>query len=718
MEVEAKFVVPSRRTFLRLAALRSLAGYTLANSRSVQVHDQYFDTPDGRLYAAGYFCRLRREPDKVIATLKGLGDATGAVHQREEQEVELPEWLPDPDAWPAGSPRDLAVRLTGDHPLQPLFELNQSRSRWDVMDDERHVAEWSLDTVTVPLGERPAHYYELEVELKDAGTEDDLRPLAAELSERWHLPPQTHSKFQRAREMYLAYRQACEARLSPAERSAITTHAASGIAALARRATTVLAWADGLPSREIAARAGLSRQRALYWLRSFRARRLAIFRDELADATTPEMGSGSDSSAEAATSPVHAPPGDADQPAPPVSEPLHVKRKKGRKAAKRSARAAAKASEVESPPAQASVPAPSGAQGDVAIAADEAAEAATVSQPAGERNVSGAPDEGAGQPAGKKPEPPKVAPDEPMSEAGRKILYTHFCRMLENEEGTRQGDDSEALHDMRVATRRMRAAFQLFEPYFAPKALDPFGKSLKLTGRALGAVRDLDVLIAKAEAFGQKEAGTAGSQPLAPLLSAWRARREAAREELLAYLDEKKYARFKERFEKFLATPGAGALPEPPGQPTPYRVRHVVAGLLFNRYEAVRAYESSLPAAPLTTYHALRIECKRFRYALEFFRDILGTEAGGVIKQVTGMQDLLGDLHDAVVSEGMVAEFLHDQAASRINDAQPEVLDGVAHYLTAQWTIQRDLLARFPARWAELIGPDFRRNLSLAVAVL
>ena len=82
------------------------------------------------------------------------------------------------------------------------------------------------------------------------------------------------------------------------------------------------------------------------------------------------------------------------------------------------------------------------------------------------------------------------------------------------------------------------------------------------------------------------------------------------------------------------------------------------------------------------------------------------------------MQDLLGDLHDAVVAEGMVAEFLHDQAASRIDDFQPEMLDGVARYLTAQWTIQRDLLARFPARWAELIGLDFRRNLGLAVAVL
>jgi CHAD domain-containing protein len=711
MEVEAKFAVPDRKTFLRLSALRRLAGYALAQTHSVEVHDQYLDTVDGRLYAAGYSCRLRREPDKVIATLKGLGAAAGAIHQRDEQEVQLAEWAPDPAAWPAGPARDLALHLTGGSSLQPLFELNQLRARAEVMDGERHVAEWSLDAVTVPVGDRPAHYYELEVELKDAGSEDDLQALVGELTDRWRLSPQTRSKFQRAYEIYLAFRQTLQARLSPAERKAIASHAAGETAALARRAATVLGWAEGLPSREIAARAGLSRQRVLYWLRSFRARRLAIFNEELATAAS-RAGAGEEVPTEKAA-PAAAPAlsSDVDPVAHAARTVPHVKRTKGRKAAARAAKAAA-------------------AQVAAALAPDDKAEAesevegVTLTWPEAllaEAGLSPKPTaESEGEPTEKKVEAPKISADEPMSEAGRKILYTHFCRMFENEEGTRLGEDPEALHDMRVATRRMRAAFQLFAPYFTPEALALFGKNLKLTGRALGAVRDLDVLMAKAEAFqaGEGESSGAGPQPLAPLLSAWRQRRETAREELLVYLDEKKYAKFKARFEEFLTSAGAGALPLPPGQPTPYRVRHLVAGLLVNRYEGVRAYESSLPAAPLTTYHALRIESKRFRYALEFFRDVLGPEVGGVIKQVTVMQDLLGDLHDAVVSEGMVAEFLHDQAARRISDAQPEVLDGVARYLTAQWTIQRDLLARFPARWAELIGPEFRRNLSLAVAVL
>jgi len=53
--------------------------------------------------------------------------------------------------------------------------------------------------------------------------------------------------------------------------------------------------------------------------------------------------------------------------------------------------------------------------------------------------------------------PPKQAVAIAMSEAGRKVLRTHFARMLANEAGTRLGEDIEELHDMRVATRRLRA---------------------------------------------------------------------------------------------------------------------------------------------------------------------------------------------------------------------------------------------------------------------
>ncbi len=335
-------------------------------------------------------------------------------------------------------------------------------------------------------------------------------------------------------------------------------------------------------------------------------------------------------------------------------------------------------------------------------------------------------------PAPETPAVPPMQPDEAMSEAGRKAMYTHFLKMLANEAGTRLGEDIEALHDMRVSTRRMRAAYRIFADYFSEKAIAPFNKGLRRTGAMLGAVRDLDVLLEKAQAWEiapaegptaappspASEGGLQRNGSLEPLLADWRTRREVARRQMLEYLDSAAYRRFVADFQAFLTSPGAGALPIEPGTPVPYQVRHVVPRLIFTRYEAVRAYEPIMDRAPLTTYHALRIDFKRFRYELEFFRDVLGPETPNLIKTTVSMQDLLGALQDAYVAEGLIGEFLAAQKAKRKKRYEGGALAGVEAYLAAQHGVQAELVTGFPAPWAEIIGPDFRRALALAVAEL
>jgi CHAD domain-containing protein/DNA-directed RNA polymerase specialized sigma24 family protein len=334
-------------------------------------------------------------------------------------------------------------------------------------------------------------------------------------------------------------------------------------------------------------------------------------------------------------------------------------------------------------------------------------------------------------PTSETPAVPPMLPDEAMSEAGRKAMYTHFLKMLANEPGTRLGEDIEFLHDMRVSTRRMRAAYRIFADYYDPKVLAPFNKGLRRTGAMLGAVRDLDVLLEKAQAWEagvgaeQAEASAliaAGGSPvrrsLEPLLADWRTRREVARRQMLEYLDSPAYRRLVADFQAFLTTPGAGALPVEAGAPTPYQVRHVAPRLIFIRYEPVRAYEPIIAGAPLTTYHALRIDFKRLRYELEFFREVLGPETPGLIKTTVAMQDLLGALQDAYVAEGLLGEFLAAQKAKRKKRYAGGDLADVEAYLAAQRAAQQTLVQEFPALWAEIVGPDFRRALALAVAAL
>ena len=57
---------------------------------------------------------------------------------------------------------------------------------------------------------------------------------------------------------------------------------------------------------------------------------------------------------------------------------------------------------------------------------------------------------------------PGVLASDNVAEAGRKVLRFHLARMIAREPGTREGSDPEELHGMRVATRRMRAAWRVF----------------------------------------------------------------------------------------------------------------------------------------------------------------------------------------------------------------------------------------------------------------
>ena len=59
-----------------------------------------------------------------------------------------------------------------------------------------------------------------------------------------------------------------------------------------------------------------------------------------------------------------------------------------------------------------------------------------------------------------------VQADDSLPEAARKVLIFHFIRMRAKEKGTRDGSDVEDLHQMRVSTRRMRAAWRVFDDAF------------------------------------------------------------------------------------------------------------------------------------------------------------------------------------------------------------------------------------------------------------
>lgn len=307
-----------------------------------------------------------------------------------------------------------------------------------------------------------------------------------------------------------------------------------------------------------------------------------------------------------------------------------------------------------------------------------------------------------------------------VAEAARKVMLFHFARMLSHEAGARQGEDIEALHDMRVATRRLRAALQVFEDAFEPGALKPFRRGLRAVGRALGTVRDLDVFMEKAQHYAQAlpEERRDG---LNPLLDHWKNEREIARAEMLKVLDGEAYVEFKRKFNIFLHTPGAGARAIPAGQPTPRTVAEIAPVLIYSRLAETRAFAPFLKDAPIELLHMLRIEFKKLRYTLEYFEEVLGKQARYVINELKLLQDHLGDLNDAQVATQILRQFIEQWESQQVTLPihERQNIEEVVNYLAFRHAERHRLMASFQDAWRQHFErASFRRALAQAVSVL
>jgi CHAD domain-containing protein len=326
------------------------------------------------------------------------------------------------------------------------------------------------------------------------------------------------------------------------------------------------------------------------------------------------------------------------------------------------------------------------------------------------------------------PDRPNVTAEDTMAEAARKTLLFHFQHMLYNEPGTREGKDIEALHDMRVATRRMRAAFRVFDDYLDSKRLKSIRKGAKRTCGKLGTVRDLDVFWAKTERY--LEGLPAERQDdLESLKETWKAEHEESREALLAYLDSNRYMKFKEEAAELLQTPEVWRLPAltKKGEAVPHRVQHVVPMEVYERMACVLAYDEWVTNSEvsLKRLHRLRIAGKRLRYTLEFFEEVLAPQASDLIQQMKVLQDHLGDLQDAVVASELLRDFLtwgtwgvpKGKKKSKL-PKEPVVAPGVAIYMADKQAELQRLLDTFPDMWAYFQSQEFKQTVAVVVAPL
>ncbi|MEO8538177.1 MAG: CHAD domain-containing protein [bacterium] len=284
------------------------------------------------------------------------------------------------------------------------------------------------------------------------------------------------------------------------------------------------------------------------------------------------------------------------------------------------------------------------------------------------------------------------------------VLRKQFTALRVNEPGTRLGEDIEALHDMRVASRRLRAAMAAFRPFLTPR-MQRFRDQLGWVAAVLGEVRDLDVQLERMHEW-RANFPPERSGALEAVEDLLVARRTIARKRMLAVLDSRRYERLCQSFAAALRF-------GPPRSFSPGRVPvlTVAPDMVERRYKRVRKQGDLIRKdSPPDAYHLLRIDAKKLRYALEFVGNgIYAKPALEFSARVTEMQDVLGLHQDAYVAMDMLQEMA-DNAGRKLG---PSTLMAMGSISERYRLDAIDLRAKFPAVYKPLAGEEWKRLLKL-----
>src|SRR5262245_11173908 len=234
---------------------------------------------------------------------------------------------------------------------------------------------------------------------------------------------------------------------------------------------------------------------------------------------------------------------------------------------------------------------------------------------------------------------PALSPDDDARVAARRILAFHLAT-FEREAPLARAGDVEAVHQLRVAARRLRAALQLFAPVLPAALVGSATESLAWLGRGVGSVRDLDVLALAVAARG-RHLGDEPRAALGPLEHVIVERRAVAVVGLIHLLDSARSRRLRAR----LATVGSSS----PGVRGPIRLGDISGDLIRPLLRAVQRAGRDLDAeTPAVALHRLRVRVKALRYACETLEALVGDDMRRVIRLLVRLQEALGDHQDAV----------------------------------------------------------------------
>lgn len=288
---------------------------------------------------------------------------------------------------------------------------------------------------------------------------------------------------------------------------------------------------------------------------------------------------------------------------------------------------------------------------------------------------------------------PGVEARTPLGIAAPAMILAKAKPLFDLEEAAAGGADMDAVHDMRVASRRLREVMRLLEPLYPGREFSAWYKRVRRVTRALGPVRDSDVFIDEFSRLSE-DLGEGGRRCVAFMVGYRMGQREhelARLNEELARLDLAKSRRDLARVARSVAgTPDASR----PLSDFAHAAVAQRAAVVFG------AQPLALSEDWVSEQHALRIDYKRLRYAVEAFAPCYGDAFDELHETLTAFQDTLGELHDVHIFLDMLRDPDRVAAAERAGVGSAdigevtELLEARAHGHFVHFT---ELVAAHPA---------------------
>ena len=307
---------------------------------------------------------------------------------------------------------------------------------------------------------------------------------------------------------------------------------------------------------------------------------------------------------------------------------------------------------------------------------------------------------------------PHNLPNLLVDEGARRLALAHLNDAMLARERMTSASDSEALHDYRVALRRLRSCLRAYRNALRSSITRPARRRLRRLARSTNRSRDLEVHLA----WLIEQRDTA-AQPERPGI-AWMAERLAGEKqrawgemiELDAALFPGIHRRLTSRLSRFRATIDLDfdSHRRSTAAVTARRVRRA-SRQLERRLGTIQGYGDS------GHIHLARISAKRLRYLLEPFVEVL-TGSAPLVDRLKTLQDSLGDVHDAQVFEVELRAAL--PAPWRPSPVDPGLVPGLHALLAALETRGRGAFGRASADWLHgAANPFFQAVADLADAL-